>query len=215
MRGKDGIRNNAAWMAGLAAGMLVLIFTAGLHREEEELQREIASKVVRFHVEANSDRKQDQEDKLAVRDALLGEMERLLDDCSDREPGKEMTEQVLRASLPELEQCAENVLRERGCSLPVEVSFGDSWFPQKTYGSYTFPPGEYEALKVTIGEGEGHNWWCMLYPSLCFPDAMHAVPDAEGERELKSVLSDEAYDSILRRGELRFSFFLAIFQHSG
>ena len=62
---------------------------------------------------------------------------------------------------------------------------------------------------MTIGEGDGHNWWCMLYPSMCFPDAFHAVPDEEGEETLEKVLSDEAYDSILRHGKLRFSFFLA------
>ena len=111
--------------------------------------------------------------------------------------------------LPELETCAEKVLRERNCSQSVEVSFGESWFPQKTYGEYTFPSGNYEALKVTIGEGDGHNWWCMLYPSMCFPDTFHAVPDEEGEKTLEKVLSDEAYDSVLRHGKLRFSFFLA------
>lgn len=136
--------------------------------------------VVRFHVKANSDTRKDQDNKLAVRDALLEKMEELLDENSDSD--KEETEKILRRHLPELETCAEKVLRERNCSQSVEVSFGESWFPQKTYGEYTFPSGNYEALKVTIGEGDGHNWWCMLYPSMCFPDAFHAVPDEEGRR---------------------------------
>ena len=142
-----------------------------------------------------------------MRDALLEKMEELLDENSDSD--KEETEKILRRHLPELETCAEKVLRERNCIQSVEVSFGESWFPQKTYGEYTFPSGNYEALKVTIGEGDGHNWWCMLYPSMCFPDAFHAVPDEEGEETLEKVLSDEAYDSVLRHGKLRFSFFLA------
>ncbi len=201
-------RRNLAWMAGAAAGAVMLIFMTGLHREEQKIQQEIAANVVRFHVKANSDTKQDQENKLAVRDALLEKMEELLDGNSG--PDREETEQILREHLSELEVCAEKVLQERNCSQPVKVTFGESWFPQKTYGEYTFPSGEYEALKVTIGDGDGHNWWCMLYPSMCFPDALHAVPDEEGEETLENVLSDEAYDSVLRHGKLRFSFFLAI-----
>ena len=202
---------NLAWAAGVAAGLIVLAVVAALHREEVQIQQEIASCVVRFHVKANSDRKQDQENKLAVRNALLEEMERMLGEAS----GKRETEEILRENLTELEFCAENVLRERNCDQQVEVSFGTSWFPRKTYGEYTFPSGEYEALNVRIGEGGGHNWWCMVYPSLCFPDALHPVPDEEGEQELETILSDEAYDSILKHGNLRFSFFLAFFGYSG
>lgn len=210
-RFKKTVRRNIAWAAGLAAGLLALAVTAGLHREEVKIQQEIASCVVRFHVKANSDRKQDQENKLAVRDALLEEMEKMLGKNTDRKE----TEEILKEHLPQLQLCAEEVLRWRDCAQPVEVTFGEAWFPQKTYGAYTFPSGDYEALNVTIGGGEGHNWWCMVYPSLCFPDALHPVPDKEGERKLETILSDEAYDSILRHGKLRFSFFLAIFGHSG
>ena len=125
-------RRNLAWMAGAAAGTVMLVFMIGLHREEQKIQQEIAASVVRFHVKANSDTRKDQDNKLAVRDALLEKMEELLDENSD--PDKEETEKILRRHLPELETCAEKVLRERNCSQSVEVSFGESWFPQKTYG---------------------------------------------------------------------------------
>ncbi len=110
----------------------------GLHREEQKIQQEIAASVVRFHVKANSDTRKDQDNKLAVRDALLEKMEELLDENSDSD--KEETEKILRRHLPELETCAEKVLRERNCSQSVEVSFGESWFPQKTYGDTPFRP---------------------------------------------------------------------------
>ncbi len=264
------IRRNLAWAAGAAAGLAVLAGTAGMSQEERRLQQEIASCVVRFHVKADSDRRQDQENKIAVRDALLERIEDLLrqdasagdtapqttdapaakigcaaatqttdsTDCMSDNPGadpaayirgfadglkgaengengREKTENLLRAHLTELEVCAEETLRDRDCAQPVNVTLEEAWFPQKTYGAYTFPAGNYEALNVTIGDGQGHNWWCMLYPSLCFPDALHPVPDEEGEQELEDVLSDEAYDFILNHGKLRFSFFLAFFGHSG
>lgn len=202
---------NAAWLSAAAAGAVMFCFMAALHGEEVKIQQEIASKVVRFHVRANSDTRKDQEDKLAVRDALLDEMEDILDGSGDQGTVFE----TLENSLTRLEDCAEETLDERGCGREVSVSLGESWFPQKTYGDYTLPSGNYKALKVTIGSGNGQNWWCMLYPSLCFPDALHAVPDTKGEEELKGILSDEAYDTILRHGKVRFSFFLAIFGHSG
>lgn len=202
---------NAAWLVAAGAGAVMFCFMAALHKEEVKIQQEIASQVVRFHVKANSDTKEDQENKLAVRDALLDEMEHLLE---GKEESGEVSE-TIREQLPGLEACARETLALRGCDQEVAVTLGESWFPQKTYGAYTFPSGTYEALKVTIGEGSGHNWWCMLYPSLCFPDALHPVPDEQGEAELKGILSDEAYDTILRHGKVRFSFFLAFFGHSG
>lgn len=202
---------NAALLSALAAGAVMLCFMTALHGEEVRIQQEIAARVVRFHVKANSDTKEDQENKLAVRDALLDEMDGIL--------GKQKNQNTvcltLREHLKQLETCAREVLDERGCSQEVKVTLGQSWFPQKTYGEYTFPSGEYEALKVTIGSGGGHNWWCMLYPSLCFPDALHPVPEEQSASELEGILSDEAYDTILRHGRLRFSFFLAFFAHSG
>lgn len=210
------IRRNLAWAAGAAAGLAVLAGMAGMHQEERRLQQEIASCVVRFHVKADSNRRQDQENKIAVRDVLLDRIEDLLrQDAENGEVSRAKTENILRAHLTELETCAEETLRDRDCAQSVSVTLDEAWFPQKTYGMYTFPAGDYEALNVTIGDGQGHNWWCMLYPSLCFPDALHPVPDEEGEQELETVLSDEAYDFILNHGKLRFSFFLAIFGYSG
>lgn len=212
----DGFRRiftvqNAALLSALAAGAVMLCFMAVLHGEEVRIQQEIAARVVRFHVKANSDTREDQENKLAVRDALLDEMNGIL----GKQENRNTVCLTLREHMEQLETCAREVLDERGCSQEVKVTLGQSWFPQKTYGEYTFPSGEYEALKVTIGKGEGHNWWCMLYPSLCFPDALHPVPEERSASELKGILSDEAYDTILRHGKLRFSFFLAFFAHSG
>ena len=69
-------------------------------------------------------------------------------------------------------------------------------FPDKTYGDVTFPAGRYEALRIEIGRAEGHNWWCVLYPNLCFLDSVHAVVPEEGKEELRQVLTDEEYEMV-------------------
>lgn len=189
----------AGLLAGLAAACLVAFGTS----KEREIQREIASEVVRFHVKANSDTVYDQQVKRKVRDGLLETVSVLLKKSESRSK----TEEILKEHLPELTDRAEEILRDAGSTDCVQVELASSYFPEKTYGEYTLPAGNYQALQVKIGEARGHNWWCMLYPALCFTDSMHPVLEEEGKEQLKNVLSDEAYTAILKNEKITFRFY--------
>ena len=132
---------------------------AGLRYEQRlEMQKGIAEKIIRFHVIANSDTKADQDLKLAVRDAVGIKMSGLLKDAADRS----RSEAVIRKNMEDMKQTAEKVIAERGYDYDVDICLTDTDFPVKTYGAYTFPAGNYEALEIVIGAGKGHNWWCVM-----------------------------------------------------
>ena len=94
---------------------------------------------------------------------------------------------------------------------PVTVTLQKEWFPEKTYGTCTFPEGIYDALRVDIGQAKGHNWWCVLYPSLCFADALEPSMTEEGEGKLQQVLDEDAYDLLLHPQKLKIRFRLEFF----
>lgn len=125
---------------------------AGLRYEQRlEMQKGIAEKIIRFHVIANSDTKADQNLKLAVRDAVGIKMSGLLKDAADRS----RSEAVIRKNMEDMKQTAEKVIAERGYDYDVDICLTDTYFPVKTYGAYTFPAGNYEALEIVIGAGKG------------------------------------------------------------
>lgn len=102
-------------------------------------------------------------------------------------------------------------LRSLGDESDVNVYFENCYFPMKTYGDMTFPPGEYEAFRVDIGEAQGKNWWCVLYPPLCFVDAVYGEVPEESKEELKGVLTEEEY-SMVSGKNVKFRFkYLKIF----
>ena len=118
--------------------------------------------VIRLHVIANSDSARDQGIKLKVRDAVLEHMQSRKDiTCRDD------MEEYIRKNSRRLEKIAEGVVASNGCDDDVKASLGVRYIPEKTYGDMTFPAGNYEALDLTIGNGEGENWWCVLFPPLC------------------------------------------------
>ncbi len=90
-------------------------------------------------------------------------------------------------------------MQEEGCNDQITAEVVRCEFPDKTYGDITFPAGWYDALRIKIGKAQGHNWWCVLYPNLCFMDSVHAIVPKEGKEELRSVLTDEEYAMIVKR----------------
>ena len=171
---------------------------AGLRYEQRlEMQKGIAEKIIRFHVIANSDTKADQNLKLAVRDAVGIKMSGLLKDAADRS----RSEAVIRKNMEDMKQTAEKVIAERGYDYDVDICLTDTDFPVKTYGAYTFPAGNYEALEIVIGAGKGHNWWCVMYPNMCFSDTMYEVIDEEAGEKLRKVLTTEEYEKVLAEGD--------------
>lgn len=192
---------------------LIFSGTANLIRESH-LQQEVAAGIVRFHIKANSDRIGDQQIKLQVRDAVSEELKTILTGAET----KAETEEILRQNEPAIRAAAVQTLRANGSIDDVTVTYGKSYFEEKETGSYRLPAGSYDALQINIGRAKGHNWWCMLYPSLCFSDALRPV-NADGEEAagveqsgipLQDLLSDAAYREILKSD--RISFGSAVYQ---
>ena len=126
-------------------------------------QQVLADKVVRLHILANSDSEEDQALKLQVRDAVLERAEEILERAHDRSAAEE----DLREALPELREIALETVASQGYDYDVTAELTDAAFPTREYDGFTLPAGEYLALRRVIGAGEGHNWWCVVFPPLC------------------------------------------------
>ena len=147
----------------------------------------IYDSVIRLHVLANSDSAQDQNLKLAVRDAVLAEARVLLADVKTRDAA----EAVLAGASDTLQKAAEGVVASAGFDYPVRITLGAEEYPTRRYENLAFPAGEYLSLRVLIGEAEGENWWCVLFPPLCL-SAATAKEEAE-TAFLAAGLTDEQY----------------------
>ena len=147
--------------------------------------------VVRLHVLANSDSEEDQALKLRVRDAVLSVTSPLIADCTDRGEA----ERILADAEDEILAAAGEVIAAEGYDYPVRITFCEEEYPEKDYGEFTFPKGTYLSMRVLIGEGEGRNWWCVLFPPLCLSAATKSK--AETEDAFTSVgLTKEQYGVI-------------------
>lgn len=129
----------------------------------DRTQQQLSDKVLRLHVLANSDSEADQALKRKVRDSVLETASAILADCPDRETA----EQRLSAALPEIEDAARARIAAEGGEQTVTAELRPTVFPTREYEDFTLPAGEYLALRVVLGEGEGHNWWCVVFPPLC------------------------------------------------
>lgn len=167
------------------------------------LQQQIATQVLRFHIRANSDTVADQQKKLRIKQSLLEWLTPILSENTS----KSETIQCIRKNLPDIRKEATRMAAPE----PVTVTLQKEWFSEKTYGTCTFPEGIYDALRVDIGQAKGHNWWCVLYPSLCFADALEPSMTEEGEEKLQQVLDEDAYDLLLHPQKLKIRFRLEFF----
>ncbi|MBX5467617.1 MAG: stage II sporulation protein R [Firmicutes bacterium] len=129
------------------------------------------SEVIRLRVIAHSDHPRDQAAKLTVRDRLLARLRPALEPCASREAAWT----AVKGLAPRLAQEAQAALAEAGLAYGATVAVGTAAFPAKAYGPWIFPAGPYAAVVVTLGAGEGQNWWCLIYPALCFIDLAHGV----------------------------------------
>ena len=147
------------------ASCLVCLSYLPVHGEEQ-----IYDSVVRLHVIANSDSDDDQALKLKVRDAVLAEMPSLLEGCTDRDSAVA----ALSASLDQIREIAQRTVNENGYAYTVSVSLGEEKYPSKSYESASFPAGTYTSLQIKLGDADGKNWWCVLFPTLCLSSAKGA-----------------------------------------
>lgn len=165
-------RWESALLIGLACAML---WASALGAEQDAL----ADKVVRLHVVANSDSEADQTLKLQVRDAILADAASELAGLSREEALEQLTQ-----DLPHLGEIAAQTVGEQGYDYPVTVSLKGERFPTKRYDDFALPAGEYMALRVQIGSGEGHNWWCVVFPPLCMGSVEEAAELDDRDRAL-------------------------------
>ena len=180
----------------LTVGFVVTV-CSGFYSSQysQKIQSGIANEVVRFHVLANGDADFDQELKLKVRDAVLENFREELSSSKNREE----TKKLLESRLDEIILCAEEIIAKENYNYKVTASLAKDRFPSKTYGDVTFPAGEYEALRIEIGEAVGQNWWCVMYPPLCFVDVTRAEIPEEDKEELKNILTEDEYNIVLSK----------------
>jgi stage II sporulation protein R len=149
----------------------------------------IPGEAIRLRILANSDKGTDQQLKRQVRDAVNAKISIWVKDLTSIEEART----VIQSKLPEIQATAEEVVKEQQSNQAVKVKFGKVQFPTKLYGEFLYPAGEYEAILITLGEGKGANWWCVLFPPLCFLDFSNGVAvsagfeDKKDHKEAKSV----------------------------
>lgn len=210
------IRKNRQLPAGFGELMLALacllaalfLWSVQINRQQEEMAKEIAPHVLRFHVIADSNSPEDQAVKLQVKSFLL---EQIYAEMARQEGGDDWGKaelvEYLEESSERLARMAEGFIRSLGKTLPVTASIRWTKFPEKYYGDLDFPAGTYEAFQVVIGEGRGRNWWCVLYPQVCLTkDAVQVTPESSRQK-LEQLLSPENYQALTeQRPEIHIDF---------
>lgn len=141
----------------------------------------IPNDAIRLRILANSDKESDQELKRKVRDAVNEEITNWVSELTSKEAAKDL----LKEKLPEIQQIAKRVVEDEKANQAVNVTFDKVDFPTKLYGEFLYPAGQYDAILITLGEGEGANWWCVLFPPLCFLDFSNGVAVSDGFEEEK------------------------------
>lgn len=162
---------------------------------------DIADSVFRLHVIANSDSDVDQNLKYTVRDKLLEYMNTLCADCTS----KKEAISIANEHIEDFKQIALDTIKNEGFNYSVNVQIGNFEFPTKHYGDISLPSGYYDALRVEIGEAKGQNWWCVMFPPLCFTDVSSGIVPEESKEDLENALTDEEF-SIVSDNDSNFGF---------
>lgn len=193
----------------LAAGTALSIALSGMTAFSEQAE-DVCGEVLRLHIPANSDSERDQQIKLGLRDELLLEYGALLSESGTLRSAEER----VQALLPEITRFSCDYLHEHGADYDARAELVTMYFTTRRYESVTLPAGEYRALRVTLGSGEGRNWWCIMFPPLCLPAASAPLDDDE-LRELESSLGED-FDS--SKPQIRFAVYewlRGLFAHEG
>ena len=173
------------------------------------VSEDISNSVFRLHVIANSDSDEDQELKYQVRDEVLEYMNEISSDCSS----KEEVVNLVYEYQDEFKQIAEQVIKDNGYDYTVNIRIGNFDFPTKDYGDISLPAGNYDALRIEIGEAAGQNWWCVMFPPLCFVDVTSGIVPDESKEVIKENLNEEEYDLVsdTESSAIKFKFSLIEF----
>ena len=182
---------------GLSTLLIITLFFSGMYiygevKDIDKVSKGYKDKLIRFHVLANSDSDEDQELKLKVRDEIIKYLQPML----KQSKSLEQSEQIILSESENIKNIGENIIKENGYTYEVEVKLEYNNFPAKQYSNIVLPAGEYKALRILIGESKGKNWWCVMFPPLCFVDENNGVIDKETDEKLRSVLTEEEYNLI-------------------
>ena len=172
--------------------LLILFIFVSAISYVSAVSNNISNSVFRLHVIANSDSKEDQNLKYIVRDELIEYMNNIAKDCSS----KEEVISIAKNNISNFENIARKTIEENGYNYNVTVEIGNFDFPTKSYGDITLPAGSYDSLRVKIGKAEGQNWWCVMFPPLCFVDVTSGVVPDESKQEMKDSMPEEEYSLI-------------------
>ena len=166
------------------------------------ISNNLSNAVFRLHVLANSDSEEDQSLKLKVRDSLLAYMNGLCSNCST----KQEAISIANEHKADFQKIAEETIKENGYNYPVKININNFYFPTKNYGDISLPAGYYDALRVEIGEAKGKNWWCVMFPSLCFIDVSSGIVDDKAKENLEENLEHESYSLISNKNNTGIQF---------
>ena len=153
------------------------------------VSKDLSNSVLRLHILANSDSKEDQELKYKVRDNIINYMNSITKNIDSKEEAL----RIAKENESEFISIAKQTIRDNGFDYDVNINFGNFYFPTKTYGDISLPAGEYDAIRIEIGESQGQNWWCVMFPPLCFVDVSSGIVPDDSKKQLKDTVSDEDF----------------------
>ena len=182
--------------------MIFMVIVIRKRESHEEIQQNLSENLVRFHVRANSDRKSDQMTKLKVRDAVLDQISPMMEKAET----KEEAINILKIQKNRIKNTAQEILKREGIKQKVNVHFVREEFPEKTYGQYTFPKGIYDAVRIDLGNAEGHNWWCVMFPDLCVTKDDKARINNTARKKLEKLLGKKTIRKITKDKYLSWLF---------
>lgn len=195
MINKIKIRLSILILSLIAIISVMTISISGEVKKISTASEDYKDKLIRFHVIANSDSDEDQNLKLKVRDAIIDYLQpKLLESESIEE-----SESIIKKEYSELEKISKNIILENGYNYDIQVGIDYSQFPTKQYSNVILPAGEYKALRIIIGEGKGKNWWCVMFPPLCFVDEQKGIIDKDTDDKLREILTEEEYELISQK----------------
>ena len=182
-------KNSKIKMIFILSILLFLYTTICAISYAQSVSSDISESVFRLHVIANSNSTEDQNLKYTIRDNLLEYMNEICKTCYS----KQEAINIVKQNQNKFKEIAINTINEQGYSYNVNIEIGNFEFPTKIYGDISLPAGFYDALKVEIGEAKGQNWWCVMFPPLCFVDISSGIVPEESKEEMENSMSEEEF----------------------
>ena len=207
-------KNPKVKMVIILSFLLFIYTTICAFSYAQNVSTDIANSVFRLHVIANSDSKEDQELKYKVRDSLLKYMKEICGSCEN----KAEAICLVKEHQDEFNNIAKQTILDEGYSYDVKINIGNFEFPTKDYGDISLPAGFYDALRVEIGDAKGQNWWCVMFPPLCFVDVTSGVVPQDSKEQLEDSLSEEEYALVSEDSDFKIQFkfkILEFFNNNG